>query len=272
MYKLVAIDLDGTLLNSDKEISERNKTAIHLAQEKGVKVVVCSGRVYAGARLYAKQLESKDPIIACNGAVISENVNGRVLYSSYINKEKCLEIIDVCRKHDIYYHIYAGDTMLTERLGHTSLRYFEKNKSLPEQDRVDIEVVKSMTDKIKSDTDNVLKFVMVTSEVEQLMKLRKEVMQITNIDVMSSWFDNIEIVNKGVSKGAALKRLSEILDIPAEEMIAIGDNENDISMLNYAGLGIAMDNGEACAKAAAQYITSSNNEDGVAEAIEKFIL
>lgn len=272
MYKLVAIDLDGTLLNTNKEISDRNKKVISLAKEKGVKIIICSGRVYTGARLYAKQLGLTDPIIACNGAVISENIDGRVIYSNNLNIEDCLKIVEICNKYSIYYHVYAGDTMFTEKLGFTSLKYFEKNKQLPPEDRVDIVVVKSMVDKLNTIPDQVLKFVVVNDDIELLRKIRSEMEQITSIDIMSSNYDNFEVMNKGVNKGAALKKLSAFLDIPAAEMIAIGDNENDMTMFEYAGLSIAMDNGEDFAKEAAQYVTASNNEDGVAQAIERFIL
>ena len=272
MYKLVAIDLDGTLLNTEKEVSERNKRAIALAIEKGVKIVICSGRVYTGARLYAKQVGSSDPIIACNGAIISENIYGNVLYSNILQTGDCLKVIDLCHKHDIYFHVYAGDVMMTEKLGFTSLKYFEKNKMLPPEDRVEIEIVKDMADTVKRMEGNVLKIVVVNNNTELLGKVRNEIAKLPSIDVMSSNYDNFEVMNKGVNKGAALKRLTELLGIPASEMVAIGDNENDISMIKYAGLGIAMDNGEDIAKEASQYVTASNNHDGVAQAIEKFVL
>lgn len=272
MYKLVAIDLDGTLLDMNKEISERNKKAIGLARKKGVRVVICSGRVYTGARLYAKQLNLNDPIIACNGAIITDGLDGNVIHSEYLNTEECFKIIDICKQHDVYYHVYAGNTMLTERLGFTSLKYYEKNKALPEKDRVDIQVVKDMKEEIKRLENKVLKFVIVTDQEDLLKQVRKDMLKVPGVDIMSSNFDNFEVVNKGVNKGAALKKLSEIYGISGKEMIAIGDNENDISMLKFAGLGVAMANGEDLAKDAASYVTAANTEDGVALAIEKFIL
>ncbi len=272
MYKLVAIDLDGTLLDSTKEISTRNKKAIASAIEKGIKIVICSGRVYSGARLYAKQIDSKDPIIACNGAVIAEKVDGRVIYSNYLHTEACMKINDIFHKNDLYFHVYAGDTMYTEKLGFTSLKYFEKNKSLPKEDRVDIEIVEDMAAKLKSISGMVLKFVAVADNKALLKIARYEIEQLQNVDVMSSNYDNFEVMQKGVNKGAALKKVSEYLKVPPSEMIAIGDNENDISMFKYAGLSIAMENGEDIAKEAAQYVTASNDDDGVAQAIERFIL
>lgn len=272
MYKLVAIDLDGTLLNMDKEISERNKKVISSAIQKGIKIVVCSGRVYTGARLYAKQLGSKDPVIACNGAIITEHLDGEVLYLNNLNTEDCLKINEVCQKHGVYYHVYAGDTMLTEKLGFTSKKYYERNRALPAEDRVDIEIVGSMAEKLKSIPGKVLKFVVVSDDPELLKTVRNDMMQIESVDLMSSNYDNFEVMNKGVSKGAALERLSQFLKIPAGEMMAIGDNENDVSMFEYAGLSIAMGNAESCAKEAAMCITAPNNQDGVAIAIEKYIL
>ena len=272
MYKLIAIDLDGTLLNKSKEISQRNMQAIERARNKGVRVVVCSGRVYMGARLFAKQLGLTDPIIACNGAKISENKDGKELFAQHICKDACLEIIDLCHKHNVYYHIYADDIMLSEKMEFATLKYYERNKQLLPEDRVDIEIVADMKHKILTMPQNVLKFVIISQNADVLSKIRREAHLISQVDVMSSNYDNFEIVDKGVSKGEALKFLSKKLSIPPEEMIAIGDNENDISMLKYAGLGIAMGNGEQCAKEIAQYVTATNEEDGVADAIEKFIL
>lgn len=272
MYKLIAIDLDGTLLNSAKEISERNKKAIAQATAKGVKVVICSGRVYAAARLFAKQVDSKDPVIACNGAIITENINGKVIYSDCLHNDACMKIIDILHKHKLYFHAYAGDTMITEKLNYTSLKYFEKNKTLPPEYRVDIEVTNDIAAKIKSIPEQVLKFVAVDDNRELLNIARKEIEQIPGIDVTSSNYNNFEVLNKGVNKGVALKKVSEYLNISPSEMIAIGDNENDISMFKLAGLSVAMENGEDFAKEAAQFVTASNDHDGVAQAIEKFIL
>ncbi len=272
MYKLVAIDLDGTLLNINKEISDRNKQILKRAMEKGVRVVICSGRVFTGARLYAKEIDSNDPIIACNGAIITESHAGEIIHSEYMDTEICLKINSICQKHGVYYHVYAGDTMLTEKLGFTSEKYLERNKLLPPEDRVNIEVVRSMEEKLRSIPGKVLKFVIVTDDTELLKRVRNDMEQLQEVDVMSSNFDNFEVMSKGVSKGAALARLTDIYGIPASQMIAIGDNENDVSMFEYAGLSIAMENGEAIAKAAANYITASNDADGVAQAIEKFIL
>ncbi|ACL76549.1 Cof-type HAD-IIB family hydrolase [Ruminiclostridium cellulolyticum] len=272
MYRLVAIDLDGTLLDKNKEISERNKIAIHMAKEKGVKIVICSGRVYSGARIYAKQLGIMDPIIACNGAIIRENADGKVIYSNYMHTDDCLKILDIFHENSIYFHVYAGETMLTERLDYNSLKYYERNKALHAKDRVEIDIVTDMEKRLKELDGKVLKLVAVSDDSELLATVRKKLSIVETVDVTSSNYNNFEVVNKGVNKGKALERLSNMLKIPYREIIAIGDNENDIPMFDFAGLGVAMGNGEDCAKEAADYITATNTEDGVAKAIEKFIL
>jgi Cof subfamily protein (haloacid dehalogenase superfamily) len=272
MYKLVAIDLDGTLLNNEKEISKRNIKAIREACSKGVKIVICSGRVFSGARVYAKQVGVTGPVIACNGAVITRDIGGELMYASYMNKSDCFKVIDICKKYNTYYHIYAGDVMLTERLEGPSLRYYERNKTLLPEDRIKIEVVPDMREKLLNTAEVVLKFIIITQDLDILKNARAEAESLSNVTIMSSNYDNFEIMNKGVNKGDSLKQLAEMLNISSDEVMAIGDNENDLTMLSYAGLGVAMENAESNIKEAADYVTLSNEDDGVALAIEKFVL
>lgn len=272
MYRLVAVDLDGTLLNSEKRISEEDKRVIKQAIDKGVKVVVCSGRIYAGARIFARQLGIGEPLIACNGAIIRDMATEELLYSDSMENEDCYRAMDICRKEGIYFHIYVGDTMYTERLDFSSLFYWQKNQTLPEKDRVDIRLVESTSEVLRNSRVAASKIVAVSDDPELLGQTREKVEKIETVEVMSSASNNFEIMNRGVSKGNALRFLSERLGIGKEEIVAIGDNENDYSMIQFAGLGIAMQNAEASVKEIADYITLSNNESGVAEAIRRFIL
>lgn len=272
MYKLVAIDLDGTLLNSGKRISDENKNTLRLAMEKGVKIVVCSGRIFSGARIFALEIGTNGPLIACNGAIIKDLETEELLYTSTLDMEDSCKIIDICRREDIYFHAYIGDTMYTEKLDYSSLFYWERNQELPEEDRIDIQIVESMKKLLSEIPTPVAKFVVICKDNEKLLRIRKLVERIEGVTVVSSGQDNFEVVNAGVGKGAALKFLAERLGIRREETMAIGDNENDISMLEYAGLSIVMENGEPFVKELADFITVSNNENGVAYAIRKFIL
>jgi len=272
MYKLIALDLDGTLLNSKKQISKENMEAIRLAESKGIKVVFCSGRIYAGARIYAEEASIKDPLIACNGAVIRDVYTGETIYNNTLNDEDCYKVIDMCHMEDIYFHFYIGDTMYTEKLEFSSLSYWKKNEQLPEKDRVDIRLVENMTETLEKCKIKASKIVIVSRDIEKLKRVRKMISGIETIDVMSSNFDNFEIVNRGVSKGNALKILTEKLNISMIEIAAIGDNENDYSMLREAGLSIAMRNAENSLKEISDFVTLSNDENGVAKAINDYIL
>lgn len=271
MYKLIAVDIDGTLLNSYGQISEANKKAIKRAVENGIKVVICSGRVFAGARYFAGQLELKDPVISCNGAEIREFDSKKLLYGSYINLKDCLEIVDIARRENIYVHSYVGKTMYTERLGFASNLYKTINKQLRKNDRIDIRVVKSMKRVFQLNKAPASKFVFISKDTELLAKVKDMVKKIETVDITSSYYDNIEVINKGVDKGNALKILSGILSIDRKEIIAIGDNENDRTMLEFAGLGVVMGNAGEHIRKLAGYVTSDNDNDGVAEVFEQFV-
>lgn len=272
MYKLVAIDLDGTLLNSKKEISNEDNQTINRAIEKGIKIVVCSGRIYTGARIYAKQLGIKGPMIACNGAIIKDLDTNEVLFSDSLRAEDCKSVIEICHDEDVYFHIYAGETMYTEKLGFSSEFYWKKNLVLPEKERVDIRLVANLKDEIKNLPVSASKIVVISNDSDKLTLVRQKVEKINFIDVMSSSFENFEVVNHGVNKGKALELLSNKLGIERDEIIAIGDNENDHSMLQFAGLGVAMQNATDFAKGIADFITSSNDDNGVSKVLEKYVL
>ncbi|MCX7710114.1 MAG: Cof-type HAD-IIB family hydrolase [Clostridia bacterium] len=271
MYKLIAIDLDGTLLNSKKHISQEDKDAIRFAIAQGVKIVICSGRIFAGVKIFARQLEIKGPIIACNGALISDAETGDILYSNPLKVEDCIRVIELCREEGIYFHVYAGETMLAEKLEFSSLFYQKRNEFLPEEERIKIRIVDNVGQVLRAETDLPYKLVAISEEQRVLRNLRSKVQKISGVEVVSSNYDNFEVMNSGVNKGAALKFISEILGIKREETIAIGDNENDDSMIRFAGLGVAMGNAEDSIKRISQYVTKANEECGVAEVIRKYI-
>jgi Cof subfamily protein (haloacid dehalogenase superfamily) len=272
MYKLIAIDLDGTLLNSKKRISETNIKYIKEVIEKEVKVVVCSGRIYAGAKIFARQISVNDTLIACNGAIIKDIGTDEVLYYNSMNIPDCIRVIDICHELDIYFHVYIGDTMYTERLEFSSLFYWKRNQELPQDEQVDIRLVQNMYEVIEKNAGKVLKIVVISNDPNILADARKKVCCIDSVEVMSSDSNNFEVMNQGVNKGNALKFIAGKLGIKREEIIAIGDNENDYTMIEYAGLGVAMGNAEEKIKGIAKYVTCTNDQDGVAHCIKRFVL
>lgn len=277
-YKMLVTDMDYTLLNKEKKVSERNREAIRKAIEKGVHMVVATGRIYTSARLYARLLEVSTPIIASNGAIIRETAfnnpkdTERTIYKDTLNVEAVKEMIKLSRKHGLFCHFFTEDTIYAEKLVNVSLRYTEWNKYLGEEDQVRIEIVDDIEEAIVQDKVEILKAVVVDADSEKMQSLRNSIVETGIVSVSQSMKDNLEVMNKGVTKGNAVKKLAKIYGINREEIIAIGDNENDISMIEYAGLGIAMGNAEESLKNAANHITGHYQEDGVAEAIERFIL
>jgi len=277
-YKMLVTDMDYTLLNREKKISERNREAFGKALEKGVHMVVATGRIYTSARVYAKLLGVNTPIIASNGAIIREAAfndpedTEKTIFRDILNKGALGEMIRLTHKYGLVGHFFTEDTIYSEQLMNVSLRYTEWNKYLGEEDQVKIRIVDDLEEALLQQDTGILKCVIVDSDSEKLIGLRNEIDATGLVSVSQSMKDNLEVMNKGVTKGNAVRILAEMYGIDRKEIIAIGDNENDISMIEYAGLGIAMGNAEEVLKKAADYITGDYLADGVAEAIEKFIL
>lgn len=271
-YKLICIDMDGTLLNDKKTISDRNLRAINLACEKGVRIAVCTGRIFTSADFFSELLGVKSPVIASNGAYIREKDRDEVVYESTLGVEKCKKLLSVFRQYDIYPHYYTSDTVFTEKLIYSSSFYEEVNKTLPKDKQIKIILVKDWEKTFQKYEKEIFKGIAVDEDIEKIQKAKMSLKGMEEFEVVSSRFDNFEVMNKGVSKGSAVKKLAEYYGISREQVICIGDSENDLSMINFAGLGVAMGNGDENVKEAAKYVTDSNNCDGVAKVIEKFVL
>lgn len=270
-YKVIAIDMDGTLLNSKLEVSERNKKALRIATEKGIQVVISTGRIFTSARYYAKLLGLITPIIACNGAYVCEYHRNNVLYEEPLKGIDFKQIINLAEKYDLYYHFYDNKTFYAKRLEETVLKYFKWNEEQSEGDKVDIKIIDNPIQLANEQDLKVYKVSIYDYDREKLNFMRGLLSKNKNIEIVSSWKTNIELMNKGVSKGKALEKLCNMFNISRDEVIAIGDNYNDLSMLEFAGTSVAMGNGEEEVKKIAHLVTDSNDNDGVAKAIEELI-
>lgn len=271
-FKLVVTDMDGTLLNSEGQVSDENREVLEKLQNKGVHIAVATGRIYTSARIFARYLGIKTPIIACNGAIVREIENNEVIYASPMENQDVLKVIDVCRKHDVYFHFYTDDKFYTERLEKSALKYSEWNKTLKEEDRIDLNVVDDIYKFVEDSDEKIFKLIILEDNVDLLSRIRVELDEIPGIAVSKSRYDNVEVMNRGVEKGKAVKNLADSLGVKQEEVICIGDNENDISMIKYAGMGIAMGNAEEIVKEIANYVTDINDNNGVAKALEKLVM
>lgn len=273
MYRLLAIDLDMTLLNREKKISQKNKMAIKLAKQKGLHVVLCSGRILKGVMHFAKVLGLVDEVVvACNGAIVRDLKTNEDVYYIGLDNDSSIAIAKICKDNNVYYHYYYKDIIVAQRLDYSSRFYYEKNKELPDDEKIEIAVDDSL-ETIKSCGNLITKFVIIDKDVEKVDYVRRQIEEnVCNIETTKSDINILEVMKKGVNKKNALESVCSYLNIDKKEVIAIGDNENDLEMIGFAGLGIAMGNAIDSLKEIADYITDSYENDGVAKAIEKFVL
>ncbi len=265
--RLLALDLDGTLTNSKKHVSQKNKEYIRRAQEKGIKVILASGRPVIGIKGVADELDLWTVggyILAYNGGHIIDCKTGKDLVKCTIPMEYVHDICNVIHRFPVYPLTYNEIGVICENDTDQYVYQESYNNSIP------IIRVDSLEAQI---TEPVVKF-MVVGDPEQLMHayryLRHKFEKKLNVFFSEPYF--MEITPPGIEKASALGKLLEILGITADQMMACGDGLNDIPMLEYAALAVAMDNAYEETKKVADYIAASNEEDGVAEAIQKFIL
>jgi Cof subfamily protein (haloacid dehalogenase superfamily) len=263
--------MDGTLLNSKGEVSERNIEAIKMAHEKGVKVAVCTGRLFTSARFFADMLGVQVPVIASNGAYIREKDKNEVIYKSVLGVENSKKVFDIFKKYNMTFYFHTYDTVYMEKFDSNNA-YVNINKTLPKDKQIIVQVVQEWEKAFEEHKEDILKCVCIDNDLEKIARVKRELLQFAELEAVSSMNNNIEIMSKGVSKGRAAEILAGFYGLQCKEVMCIGDNENDISMLKYAGMGVAMGNGEEYVKELADFVTDTNDNDGVAKAIEKFIL
>lgn len=289
MYKLIAIDIDGTLLNSYGEVTEENKKAIKMAIDKNVNVVLTSGRMPKAILPIANEVCANKYLISGNGAAIYDVKKDKTIYNNYMSKEKVLEIIDICEKNSMFYNVYTNNVILTKSLNYNILFYHNENKKNPEDKKIKINVINDIYSYIKNYTgDDLLKITICDSDKMIFNSIMNKLRRLRDIDVLEvahmskkiikhgtedfeiSYFYT-EITNENVNKWTAIEQLIKVLNISKEEVMTIGDNINDKEMIENAGIGVVTGNSSPYMKKIADEVVASNNESGVAEAIEKYI-
>lgn len=263
MYKLIAIDLDDTLLNDDGVISEKNKEAVKRAEAAGVKVMIVSGRSYASTKQFIDELALPNLTVSLNGAYLQDPSNDRRIAEFPIDLEITEEIIKDIEPFDIHVNFYHGEKVFCQG-------YTEQAKFYSDMNRIEIDYIESLEELSKTAQAGKL---LMSNDREKLIQIR-DLLQNKFGDQLNIVFSKpyfLEVTDKRASKGAALLKAAEIYGIGEKEIIAMGDSENDLSMIRSAGLGIAMGNAGDKIKKEADFVTLTNNEDGVAYAINKFI-
>lgn len=267
MYKLIALDMDGTLLKEDKSISERTKLAIQKAREKGITVVLATGRPIEGVSRYLEELDmykDSDYVLSYNGALVQKTKSKEVVSKVSLKGEDVHHLYKLSKENGVNIHAFSEiQGLITPKTS----KYTEVEATIN-----GINIKETDFDAI--DKNEVIAKVMMIDEPELLSptaeNLPKEIYEKYTVVKSTPYF--LEFLNKDANKGTGLELLAKHLGIKKEEVIAMGDAGNDLHMIEYAGLGVAMGNAFEEVKKAANYITSTNEEDGVAEVIEKFVL
>ncbi len=270
--KMICLDLDGTLLNSQKQISERNLQALRECAARGIEIVPATGRIADGIPLQIKKLPGVRYGITTNGAAIVNFEEGKVLDQRKIDYEKAIELLTFIAQYPIMYDPYINGRGITERRFLENMEAYGIPKEIQELIHTTRDLVPNIIEYVKEHRCSVEKINLFFQDPEAKKQMRKDLEKFSDIIITSAMPYNLEINHPEATKGQAIVRLASLLGLKKNETMAFGDGENDFSMMEEAGIGVAMANGMEGLKAAADYVTVSNDEDGVWAAINYFIL
>lgn len=264
-YKMLVLDLDDTLLRDDHSISSRNKKLLTEAQNKGVKVVLASGRPTQAMLQYAEELQLAtfdSYLISFNGAVVTSMKNNEILFQKNLTRDEIHSLYDFSVTNNVHIITYSNKGIVSE----TDSEYIDVELNLT---GIPHHKVPSFKTEI---TGSAVKCILLEEpsylkQVEKKLKAER-----TDLSVARSKPFFLEVMPHGIDKAASIDFLAKKLDIEQHEVIAVGNAGNDLSMIQYAGLGVWVDNVTPELRHEADVIVASNNNDGVAEVVERFIL
>ncbi len=288
MYRLAAIDLDGTMLNQYGLVTQRTKEAIKNAQESGIEVVIASGRPTDSVKTIAQEINSNKYFISGNGAIIYDITNDEIIYENTLKKQKVLDIIKICEENSIYYNIYTEKEIIAKSLQCNVLYYYKENLNKDEKNKTQINIVENIYNYISNRDEKVVKITICDNHQVIFNSIMRKLKEISEIEVLEVSHMSRKIIKQGtedvpieyfyteisaknVDKWNAIEFLKEKMKIEKNEIIAIGDNMNDKTMIENAGLGIAMGESTPVIKEIADVVTDTNCNDGVAKALEKIL-
>jgi hypothetical protein len=261
--KLVALDLDDTLLDKSLTVSPRTREVIAQAIAQGVTVTVATGRMYSSALIYAKQLELDVPLITYNGGLIRRVQSGETLYHKPVDEQVAREVLALFGEKGWYIQSYVDDILYVAEHNETS-RYYERMTGIK---------AVALGDAFYTMAGAPTKMLALTGE-DKMGEIEQTIRSVfgDRLYIARSKPTYLEMTNPQVNKGHALAFLADKLHITRDQVMAVGDGPNDLDMIEYAGWGVAMGNAAANVKAAAKAVTGHHDADGVAEAIEKYVL
>ncbi|MGI5921374.1 MAG: Cof-type HAD-IIB family hydrolase [Syntrophomonadaceae bacterium] len=263
--KLVALDLDDTLLDNSLKISQECVNTIREVRAGGVIVTLATGRAFKSALPYARQLDIDVPLITYQGAWVKNSLSGEELYNRPVPRDLAREVMEFFRSRDVHYHTYFNDNLTIESLSEEA-RYYIGIAG------VEPVMVPSLVDAL--DEGEALKILAVSFAEEQLLAMESELQERfgSNLHITRSKPYFLEIMDARATKADALQVVAGRYGIKRNEVLAVGDSYNDLAMIKWAGIGVAMGNACEEIKNLADFVTSSNEEEGVAEALQRLIL
>ena len=266
--KLIAIDIDGTLLNSKREITPRVKAALNAASAQGVYVVLCTGRPYPGVEGLLQELDlvnDHDYVVTYNGTLVQQTGSKKALVRFSMTHDDLERVNDYATKYNVHYHAIDEEAIYVPTA--TVGKY-----SIHESELVGMPIVHQLYKDIPTDKEFVkIMFVDEPEVLEELIpNLSDDFKSRYNIFRSAGFY--LEVIHPEASKGKAVHHLADKLGLTRDEVMCLGDHENDRDMIEYAGIGVAMGNAIDSIKEIATFVTTTNDEDGVAVAVEKFVL
>lgn len=285
-YKIVFMDMDGTLLDSRGYFSEYTKSVFKRVMEKGIKLVLCTGRMYQNARYYARKLDLNAPIICSNGALIRGIEDENPIFIKPLGEENLLALQKELKNLNLRCNYYSSETLYVGIRRKYVDNYLDLNKKIDDGKLIEIlrfdesneNDEKNEVNKENEENKLVLKRsetitkAMFFPKIDEVETIKKTLRERIDLNFVSSADDNIEAVHKSTGKGSAIKYLCDYYGIDLTDSIAIGDSENDLTMFESSGLSVSMGNAPNNIKEVTDITIKRNNEDGVARFLEKMFL
>jgi len=282
--KLIASDLDGTLLNEIGEISQENVQAINKATEKGLRFVVATGRSYDSAKRILTKAGISCPIICLNGAA-SYDINGKLIRNIPMDAAICRKIVSVCQKAEMYTELFMENSVLSsgkDNFMDVAIQMFKDVMPNSTEEEIrhvvekrfqdeNVQFIDNLEGQISNENNTIYKVLSFSLDEEKLTEAYHELKNEPGMIITSSGHLNLEFNHPDAKKGLALKELVNSMGIDMKDVMALGDNLNDKSMLEEAGRGVAMGNAAEEIKELCRYTTKRNTEHGVAYAIEEML-
>ena len=259
--KLVALDLDGTTINNDRVISQRNREVMQRAADEGVYVVIATGRPFSAVPKDVFEIEGIRYVLTSNGARITDVYEKRAFYENCLSPLAVEKAVELLRQHDYIIECFIYKIKET-RLSYRNVEYILNTRN-------PVDNIYDFLLEHKHEIENInINF----EDISEKPAMREKLQELPETTITTSFDHNLEIGGATTSKAEALRQMGKILDIKSEEMMAIGDSPNDMAMMLSSGFPVAVGNAKDEVKAIAKYIAPTNDEDGVAVAIEKFVL